>query len=187
MPKDSPEIDRQTASLLLNVSVRTIDRYIRRGLLLARQEHGRIWLDKKDILHFEKGDRVPVKVNMDRQTNIVARPKTAPAANTDFYRDLYEEAKKALHEYQQKLEQANYRIGQLESHALHPAANQRPLIERRDESVSLDFLRKDLADRDKEIFVLKDLIKKEKNNRIAFTIVSYLLLALLPALWYLLR
>lgn len=176
-------IDRKTASQLLSVSIRTIDRYIRSGKLWAIAENGRIWLDKKEILSFSAPEKTSRKMAIDRPMSIPVR--SIKESGTDFYQDLYGEAKRALGDYQQKLEQANYRIGQLESQILNPHTPK--MIERRDESPSMEFLRKELQDGEKEMTVLKELLKKERTGRIIFAALTYILLLLLPTLWYLLR
>ncbi len=176
-------IDRKTASQLLSVSIRTIDRYIRSGKLWALSENGRIWLDKKEILSFSSPEKTSRKMTMNRTMSIPTR--SFKESGADFYQDLYGEAKRALGDYQQKLEQANYRIGQLESQILNPVAPK--TIERRDESLSAEFLRKELQNGEKEMTVLKELLKKERTGRIIFAALTYLLLILLPTLWYLLR
>lgn len=190
MPKTLPRLDRKQASKLLSVSVRTIDRYIRSGKLPAFTERGRIWLNKEGILEFRQLSATPVKTNIDRTNSVAPRPSISPsptvsAPDGTFYRDLYEEAKHALLEYQQKLEQANYRIGQLESHSVHPTT-MKP-IERREDSASYEFQRRELADREKEIFTLKEVVKRERASRIIFAVLTYLLLILQPIFWYFLR
>lgn len=190
MAKTLPRLDRKQAGKLLGVSVRTIDRYIRSGKLPALSERGRIWLTREGILEFRRVSAEPVKTAIDRTHSVALRQSiaNAPAAaahDGDFYRDLYEEAKRALSEYQQKLEQANYRIGQLESHSVHPTAA-RPL-ERREDSGNYEFQRRELADREKEIFTLKELVKRERASRIIFAVLTYLLLILQPVFWYFLR
>lgn len=158
----------------MGISVRTIDRYIRRGKLSARiGENGRIWLDKKEVMDLPRLEPVPVSVK--RTTALDSGHKDD---NVGFYQDLYEDAKKALNEYQQKLEQANYRIGQLESRIIHPSPAPK-IIEQRD-----DF---SLIEREKENILLKEALKKERTARIIFAVLTYLLLAALPLIWYLLR
>ncbi len=179
----STYIDRQTASQLLQVSVRTVDRYIRGGKLWALSENGRIWLDRKEILAFSHPRKVSKNVPIDRSVSIPVLRNIGH--DNDFYRDLYEEAKQTLGGYQQKLEQANYRIGQLESQILQPSVSKH--IERHDDSFSSELLRKEIHDREKEITLLKELAKRERTSRVIFAALTYLLLVLLPTLWYLLR
>lgn len=180
--KVSSYIDRKMASKLLRVSVRTIDRYIQSGRLSAHQQNGRVWLSKKEILHFEK----PV---IDRRQATKLSSIHPHHDDDSFYRDLYEEAKHSLSDYQQKLQQANYRLGQLESEMIHrpgtlPAT---PSFERHDTSVNTELLRREVRDREREITLLKENLKREQASRTVFAILTYLLLAIIPLLWYLLR
>lgn len=189
MPKaPAQDIDRKTASDMLGVSVRTIDRYIRSGKLNAYQKQGRIWLDKKNVMRFSEDGYVEKRTLVDssRAAHVASLSLTPkPTPDHGWYRELYEETQRILQEYQQKLQQANYRIGQLESPP--------PLLTKnfdrrdRDESFSLELLRKEMADRDRELNMLRELVKKEKANRIAFAFITYLLLILQPIFWYLLR
>lgn len=174
------DIDRRTASQLLNVSMRTIDRYIRRGKLSARiGQNGRIWLDKREVMDLPRLEPLPPA---PKPTQIDNRHSND---NISFYKDLYEEAKKAISEYHQKLEQSNYRIGQLESQIMHPIAPK--IIERRDESISNEYIKRELAEREKELNLLKEMLKRERVSRAVFAVLTYLLLAALPLIWYLLR
>lgn len=174
------DIDRRTASQLLNVSMRTIDRYVRRGKLSARiGQNGRISLDRKEVMDLPRLEPLPLT---PKPTQIDSRHSND---NISFYKDLYEEAKKALNEYHQKLEQSNYRIGQLESQIIHPLAPK--IIEHRDESISNEYIKRELAEREKELALLKEMLKRERINRAVFAVLTYLLLAALPLVWYLLR
>ena len=172
-------IDRKTASKLLRVSVRTVDRYIRRGKLPAHEKNGRILLDQDDI-----------KTLQDSQH--VSRPVAAVSKQREeheLYRDLYEETRRALLDYQQKLEQAQYRIGTLESGAGRsqisaPVHFEQPV--RRDDT-AIEFLRRDLSEKERELNLLKETLKKEQANRFVFTLLTYLLLALIPIVYFLMR
>lgn len=191
MPHPVSKIDRKTASKILNVSVRTVDRYIRRGRLLAREEKGRIWLDKKEVMHLSETGipvrQIPIDTRRARQ-NVSSRGNT----DVDFYRELYEESKRALHEYQQKLEQSNYRIGQLESRMItgvsgRLSAGQLTEQPMQGEIISQELIKREFNDREKQIALFKKLAQQEKMSRIIFAVITYILLALLPLLWYLLR
>lgn len=186
-----PVVDRRTASQILGVSIRTIDRYIRSGKLFAQIEEGRIWLDKREIMNLSRMPRSNFGTPAPTKHPVIAHSTTTEPKIPDkaFFQDLYEEAKKALGEYQQKLEQSNYRIGQLESQILHQDSRPKPIerIERKDDSIAADFLRKELNDKEKELSALKEILKQERTSRIVFSILTYVLLAALPLIWYLLR
>lgn len=183
-------IDRQAASRLLKVSVRTIDRYIRRGKLLARIQNGRVWLNKKDIATFSEARSVVARAQVDMRQKSPPKPMASRTPDTGFYRDLYEEAKRALGDYQQKLEQATYRIGQLESQVLH--RNLAPDVsalgrERSSENFSAELLRKDLHDRERDMLLLQQAVRHEHTGKIIFAVLTYILIGLLPLVWLLLR
>ena len=202
------DIDRKTASKLLRVSVRTIDRYIRRGVLGAKQMHGRIFLDRSEVLGLNGGQgptiagrpmlsQTPVDMTREAPVQSMSTPsslKRPESSGDDFYRDLYEEAKRTLGDYHQKLEQANYRIGQLETHSVHATtANvtpQKPTevrIPQSDNGAMSEIMRRDIMDREKEIAALKEQLQHEKNSRMAFAVITYVLIILQPIFWYLLR
>lgn len=181
------DIDRKSAGKILGVSVRTIDRYIRRGKLFAYEQNGRIWLKKDEIAHFSH-DKKPVilrPVNKERRSPLVSTPAARPQ-EMDFYKDLYEEAKRVLTDYQQKLEQSNYRIGQLESQIIHPISISKT-TERHEDFAVQEIIKRELRDRERELAQAKELFKQERAGKIAFSILTYILLAALPLIWYLLR
>jgi len=191
MSKTITDIDRKAASKLLGVSIRTIDRYIRGGKLFASQQNGKIKLDKSQILNF-KHEKVPVVKKMIDK--VIARPAETthvePIKENTFYKDLYSEASRMLHDYQQKLEQSNYRIGQLESQILnHPtaAAPAQKIIEHREDTAITESLRRDVLEREKELAKLREIIKQEHSGKIVFAVLTYLLLGMLPVVWLLLR
>lgn len=190
MSKITTDIDRKTASKLLGVSIRTIDRYIRGGKLFASQQNGKIKLDKSQILNF-KHEKVPVvKKMIDKAITRPAETIHVESVKENiFYKDLYGEANRMLKDYQQKLEQSNYRIGQLESQIInHPATFAGPkIIERKEDSAAMETLRRDLLERERELAKLKELIRQERSSRIVFSILTYLLLAMLPLVWFLVR
>ncbi len=185
------DIDRKIASKLLGVSVRTVDRYIRSGKLPAREVNGRVWLSKSSIEKLKQpksfpressrlvtmGRRSPVSTSAVNRTHVSTHAThTTKAPHADFYKDLYDEARATVAEYHKKLEQAQYRIGQLES----PEAPQ-------ENPLTVQTVRKELYEREHEITLLKESLNKEKTNRIIFAILTYGLLILQPIFWFLMR
>ena len=80
------DIDRKTASRLLKISLRTVDRYIEAQKLSHERREGRVWLDKKEItqlkaqrrvdivrsrMSIDKSDLVPVDMSIDSDGNTV--------------------------------------------------------------------------------------------------------------------
>lgn len=119
--------------------------------------------------------------------------------HSDFYRDLYQEAQATLREYQKELREANFKINELESrfmrmpqsaftHDTHSYAE--PV--RNDAShvrteIELDSLKKNFESKEIEIGALKTTLQKEQLNRTIFALLTYLLLALMPLFWFLVK
>jgi len=67
-------IDRKTASRLLKVSIRTVDRYIKAQHISAKNINGRIWLNKEQILDFKNRQRVKSVLSIDNYVDKVDIP-----------------------------------------------------------------------------------------------------------------
>ncbi len=129
-------LSREAASRLLKVSVRTVDRYLKSKKLSSVVVDGRIWLDRDDVEVFVRGgreaggimstrdlsieksgdnvDNVEV-LEHDMSTPMSTKSKKVRPEDGEVYEKLYSELKVELVEKQERLEIANYRIGQLES------------------------------------------------------------------------
>lgn len=205
MVTPSYEIDRKAASKLLKVSLRTVDRYVRQGRLTSENRDGRIWFTKAVIDEFSSRqsrqsrhggvdnvdksgskrvdivDSIPVE-DMDT----VVRPKKKKSAEPVF-KNLYEDAKKKLEGQQERLEAANYRVGQLEAQL----KNTVPLLTYEEERSKAHEVQRELKDeikdRDKKLTVAEKVIREERLNRIIIAAVLFIVLALQPVLWFLLR
>lgn len=129
-------LSREAASRLLKVSVRTVDRYIKAKKLSSVVVDGRIWLDKDNLEVFWRDrDRVDIELSTsdlsiekcvdnvdnvevlehDMSTPMSTKRKKLKSEDGEVYEKLYSEMKVELVEKQERLEIANYRIGQLES------------------------------------------------------------------------
>lgn len=198
-------IDRKAASRLLKVSLRTVDRYVRQGRLSSENREGRIWFSKANIDEFssrqsrqsrhggvdnvdksgtERGDIVD-SVPIEGADGVVRLKKKKSAGLV--FKNLYEDSKKKLEEQQGRLEAANYRVGQLEAQL----KNTVPLLtyeEERSKSHEVQReLKEEIKDRDKKLTVAEKTIKEERLNRIIIAAVLFIVLAIQPILWFLLR
>lgn len=138
-------IDRQAASNILGVSVRTIDRYISSGKIRKVKNQGRTWLSNSDVQEMlrqnqETGQSTQSNSNLSQTVNdfspnknvssaeLVSEDETTSNIKDKYVSDLekiYEDTKKDLEDKNKKLQQAVYKIGQLESQI----KNMVPLIE----------------------------------------------------------
>lgn len=234
-------IDRQTAARLLNVSLRTVDRYLATGKLSAVRTDGRVWLSNLDIRNMLKGieadmtnseslhdntdNIVDMRTDSDRQ-NVIYSDVTERTSRQDhlrddtrhdnseteglnrkavFYKNLYEETKLELQEKQKMIDHATYRIGQLESQV----ASMVPLLEFQQQQKMLaektahyehelgveKARRKELTtqliaeieDREAALKGKDKEVAVERLNKSVFAVILFVVLALQPVLWILLR
>lgn len=201
-------LSRKAASKLLKVSIRTLDRYLKMKKLSTKVVNGRIWLDKDEIEGFDVGrksatvvdsvdmstSRVSMDVDMDRVDNVelidddivdmVSTKKRKPFEGS-AYKKLYFEMKEDLREKQERLEIANYRVGQLETQV----RNSIPMLEYHRETFETKKREEDLQQKlEESTGLMKKLasrIKEEKFSKRIFLIILLAVLALQP-LWLLL-
>ncbi len=201
---DTFTVDRNEASEILGVSIRTLDRYIRKGRLSARKINGFVRLDENEVKSFNTGyvpnpnAKTVEELSEDRTHQTIENPVidvhtevgnvleddsvTEPNAG-GVYEILYKETRDDLKEAQQRLEVANYRVGQLEAQV----KNSVPLLEHRAASLEAD----------QKVEKLKEVAKKyirsakatekrlelEKANAKVYAVILFLLLGLQPILW----
>lgn len=129
-------IDRQSAARILSVSVRTVDRYIASGQIRKVKNQGRTWLSNDDIQDMVAANRQTGSDSVlssfasetSREKEATSRDSSrfrvesssfsesgSRAPESLNYKSLYEDVKSSLDDKNQKLQQATYRIGQLES------------------------------------------------------------------------
>ncbi len=124
------DLSRKDASEILKVSTRTLDRYIKSKKVSSKSIAGRIMLDREEITSKKKTrkHRKVKKSQVQSQVKSTPLPETkkevfeinaaldqAAKAEEKVYKKLYDEMKVEVRTFQQRLEGANYRVGQLES------------------------------------------------------------------------
>ncbi len=206
---ETHNLDRKTASKLLKVSIRTIDRYIKSKKLSTSVVDGRVWLSKRELedVNSRKISRMSTQVvdmstprmstdtevdetdkvevleheSVDSVSTKSRKRKTSSGAYKKFYEDLKEE----LHEKQERLEIANYRVGQLEAQV----KNSVPMLEYHQEKFETEQqelkLQEQITEQNGLIKKVINQVKYEKFNKRIFLGVLLIILALQP-LWLLL-
>ena len=207
-------IDRKAAADMLKVSVRTIDRYLRKGTLSKEEINGRILIKVKDLKPLiEQRAVLANALGTDQSeeeisTNTVhAEYQSADssvistsAAQEDLhiYKKLYEELQEELKLKQERLEGANYRVGQLEGLLKEsvPLLEYRKAIaienQKREELEDLltkfeqetELLSQTLDSRRGELDQMQKNLEAERFNKKVFIIILIILFLLQP-LWLL--
>lgn len=207
-------IDRKAAADLLKVSVRTIDRYLRKGALSKEEINGRILIKMKDLRPLMEQKAVldsalgSAQSEEEISSNTVHAEYQSPNSSListtvvqedlQIYKKLYEELQEELKLKQERLEGANYRVGQLEGLLKESV----PLLEyqkvlaienqKREELEDLltkfeqetDLLNQTLESRKGELDQTQKNLDTERFNKKVFIIILIILFLLQP-LWLL--
>lgn len=206
MDVDKYKIDRKAASVLLKVSLRTVDRYAKSGKLSTKVVDGKVLFTESELKGFFLSRQVVDNVDMstghlsidrgvDKVDNVdtegqgfvhsVSTLSTASKkkeGESGIYKKLFLDLKEELHEKQERLEIANYRVGQLENQI----KNSMPMLEYHRENYAN---KKKEEDFKLEVTEGKNLIEKlinqikhERFSKRIFLIIVLIILSLQP-LW----
>jgi len=207
MNKEMYNIDRKTAARLLKVSVRTVDRYVTSKKISIQKRDSRIWLNKKEILRFKRSRSVDMSSVVDshvsidngyRQSvdteatgvDILSTPvaenfaKTKQKTAGSVYEKLYEETYNELKSAQERLEGANYRVGQLEAtlaKSVPLLEHQRLLGEEKAQNLEMEERTETLRDK---LEKYQHKLKSEEFLKKIYLIALFILLVMQP-LWLL--
>lgn len=204
MIKIDQKVSRKDASSLLKVSIRTVDRYIKSGNLSMSTVENHVFLDRLEVLALKKGrqaldmsrhdlsiDKVVDRVDTvdTKKQKVVYSMSTQKAQpqnkKSKIYEKLFLELRTELHERQEKLEIANYRVGQLETQL----RNSMPLHDYHREKFIKDKEEADLKNKIEEsdslIRRMLYKLKYEKLIKKMYLFLIFIILALQP-LWLLL-
>jgi len=205
---DSYTVDRKVASETLEVSLRTLDRYIRNGRLSARKINGFVRLDEDEVKSFKTGyipRSAPEQSRIHRSLNDfekqegptidvhaeVGRILGDNVASEDkvesVYEILFKESKDELKEYQQKLEIANYRVGQLESQVQHSVPLWEHKAASRKAEARVEKIKSVAKKYLKSVKSLERQLDLEKVNSKVYIVLLVIILGLQPILWWLLQ
>jgi DNA repair exonuclease SbcCD ATPase subunit len=204
-------IDRKTASRLLKMSIRTIDRYRQSGRLSTMIVDNKIYLKKEEIRdlvqrHDRQGERVYVSMvdsedikdtredigdsGDDKQKNhreqMPQHGRHERALELEnYYKNIIEDLTNRLQEYQKRLEENQKRVYQLESQLRSSV----PLLEYRNETQKLleegQTLKKAVQEQQEVIKKAKKALSVENFNKRIYLVLVIGLILLQP-LWILL-
>lgn len=215
-------ITRKQAADLLDVSTRTIDRYIRNKKLSARKKGGNILLSEEELnnlkvslfqnMHGASPD-VPGRAHrhvdsvaaretqaiFDAETGEIeetiekpipvetAALSTARSEREKVFEELYDLSRREVREYHNKLEAANYRLGQLETQMKHSV----PLLEYHEKEELIreqeNLIEGKLKRQEETVNMMETELKGERLNKNIYIGLLFGLLALQPLLWLLLQ
>ncbi|MFA5855323.1 MAG: helix-turn-helix domain-containing protein [Candidatus Gracilibacteria bacterium] len=210
-------LSREEAAKLLDVSMRTIDRYIRAKKLNARKKGGNILLSDEEVqnlnvAHFqnmhgaspETTDRAHRHIDstapknaqiFDTETGeieenpvaVVHGAKAAESTREQVFEELYDLSRREIREYHNKLEAANYKLGQIETQLKHSV----PLLEYQEKEESIReqevVITSKVRKQEESLQILESELKGERLNKNIYIGLLFGLLALQPLLWLFLQ
>lgn len=221
-------VSRKQAATLLDVSTRTIDRYVRNKKLSARKKGGSILLNEEELNNLKiakfqnmhgatpagpgrthrhidseesAANRAQTQTIFDADTGVVEEKVVAKAAKEEktlstetkgnareqVFEELYDLSRREIREYHNKLEAANYRLGQIETQLKHSV----PLLDHQQETEVLREKEMEFTDKTKRqseaLEMLEQEVKSERLNKNIYIGLLFGLLALQPLLWLLLQ
>ncbi|HCW32395.1 MAG: hypothetical protein UT55_C0087G0005 [Candidatus Peregrinibacteria bacterium GW2011_GWE2_39_6] len=192
-------LTREEAARRLNISIRTLDRYIRRNYFNVKKIDRSIWISRpsfenyyaKNIQSESQGNDqspqeeaiIPVSISPSLHEHSYEKDLSMGS----FYKEIYQELKNKYDEQQKRLEGAHYRVGQLEAQIKSMV----PMIEFKKEQNRLLLVAKQQEDVAKEANItvnrLSRLFRSERLNKQIYTGLVYLLLFVQIAFWVILK
>lgn len=205
-------LTRKEASEILEISMRTLDRYIHKGDLSSRKRGGNVLLNEDEVNNFRvvkfqtlhgrspdgpgrvhrhvnnAGSRTIIDADTGEVENKPAEEALAPKNARDaVFEELYQDTLRELRTKQTQLEAAQYKLGKLEVQIEHAV----PLLDFQSQTENLKEKEKKAAERLKNqqesIEVLEEELKAEKINKNVYVGLLFGLLALQPLIWLLLQ
>jgi len=207
-------VTRKQAATLLDVSTRSIDRYIRSKRLSARKKGGAVLLNEEELqnlkvanfqnmhgasptvegrAHRHIDSTQASQTTIDGTTGTVETPKTETALSTknaardEVFEELYGLSRREIREYHNKLEAANYRLGQLETQMKHSV----PLLDYQAKEEKLreqeNVIGSKVKRQEEALDMIEQELKGERLNKNIYIGLLFGLLALQPLLWLLLQ
>lgn len=215
-------ITRKQAADLLDVSTRTIDRYIRNKKLSARKKGGNILLSEEELNNLKvslfqnmHGASPDVEGRAHRHVDGVAARETQAIFDAEtgeieetiekpipvetaalstvhserekVFEELYDLSRREVREYHNKLEAANYRLGQLETQMKHSV----PLLEYHEKEELIreqeNLIEGKIKRQEESVQMMEQELKGERLNKNIYIGLLFGLLALQPLLWLLLQ
>lgn len=182
------KLTRQEVADKLNISTRSVDRYIKAWKLRAKKEWKVVYVKKSDVDHFlwwwEKKQEVIIehKVinNNEEKKEVVKRDENVSTTLWTIYKDLKEEIGKK----DQLIQTLAMRVGKAEEVAKNSVSlldfkKSQYLLEE-----SKEGLNKNLWELEKEKERLESELKYEKNSNIILIIFVVVLLLVAGTIWF---
>jgi len=177
-------ITRQEAASLLHVSLRTLDRYIRRKKIKTKREGKNVLILEKDILPLVQNIPVEQEVYQDSSGDVVPDTREedkeyalVPQSTAILFKRLFEEAQRQIEKKEEKIEMLNYKLGQMEAKLKQSI----PLLEHKEST--LDATEK-IKEQERILLSVSQKVKMLTMVKNVYLILLMMLVISLPFLWF---
>lgn len=179
-------IDRETASKELNISTRTLDRYIKSGKIRSKKIWKKIFLNIQDIEIIKKWwiqedyEIIPSLNNKKSSASL----KVFNNEDSKSYKELFEETSRILEKKDDLIKDLSYKVGKLEMEL----KNSISLLEYKKATFLLETTNVKSEDEKKDltqsIDILKEKVRSQEFLNIILIIVFALTLIIVFLIWF---
>ncbi len=179
--EDNFTLSRAEAAQLLRVSLRTLDRYIQKSLISAVKRGKNILLSPEEVSLLQEKKKGGGKIKIDAKNFFKELKSGSSEEDTlphdfEFFQKLYQDLKEELKIKQERLEGANYRVGQLEAQLKATV----PLLEYNKQKEESKNSLSSLQKKNGELKHLEREFSKERLNKYIYATLLFLLLLVFP-------
>ncbi|MBP8016621.1 MerR family transcriptional regulator, partial [Candidatus Gracilibacteria bacterium] len=164
-------IDRQKGAKILEVSTRTLDRYIRKGKIRSQKRSKKIYLNDQDVEILKNGGIQEDYEIINNQNNISSSSFIQKSTGSNF-KELYESSQRIIERKDQIIQDLSYRLGNAEAEL----KNSIPILEYKKATFLLESsktkVEEEKQDLNCNIDNLKNNLKKQEVANIILIILS---------------
>lgn len=182
-------IDRWTAAKDLNISTRTLDRYIKSGKIRSKKIGKKIFLNNQDVEIIKKWwlqeDYEIIEPKGTRKdTKETKEVKLFNIEENKSYKDLYEDTSRVLEKKDDLIKDLSYKVGKLEMEL----KNSISLLEYKKTTFLLETTNVKSEDEKKELVqsldILKERIRSQEFLNIVLIIIFAITLIIVFLIWF---
>jgi hypothetical protein len=177
-------ITRQEAASLLHVSLRTLDRYIRRKKIKTKREGKNVFILENDVLTLIQDIPVEQEIYKDSLGEDLSDAREekkeyalVPESATIIFKKLFEEAQRQIEKKEEKIEMLNYKLGQMEAKLKQSI----PLLEHKE--ATLDTTEK-IKEQEQVLRSVSQKVKMLTMVKNVYLVLLMILVVMLPFLWF---
>ncbi len=176
-------IDRQKWAKILEVSTRTLDRYIRKGKIRSQKRSKKIYLNDQDV-EILKNWWIQEDYEIINNQNNISSSSFIQKSTWSNFKELYESSQRIIERKDQIIQDLSYRLGNAEAEL----KNSIPILEYKKATFLLESsktkVEEEKQDLNCNIDNLKNNLKKQEVANIILIILSTIILISAFLIWF---